>query len=94
MPFFVYIVENPNGKFYVGQTEDLDRRVRQHNDPSHSEMKYTTKHTGPWELVWFEEHSDRASAMTRERFIKSRKSATWIRKHLLSPRASPDVHRD
>ncbi|MCH9001559.1 MAG: GIY-YIG nuclease family protein [Planctomycetes bacterium] len=50
MPFFVYIVENPSGKFYVGQTEDLGRRVKQHNDPAHNQAKYTTKHAGPWTL--------------------------------------------
>jgi predicted GIY-YIG superfamily endonuclease len=30
MPFFVYIVLNPDGKTYVGQTADLDRRLAQH----------------------------------------------------------------
>ena len=35
----------------------------------------------------------RAKELARERFIKSRKSAQWIRRFLLG-RASPDVHRD
>ena len=29
--FSVYILQNPHGKFYVGQTEDLPARVEFHN---------------------------------------------------------------
>ena len=88
----MYVLENAVGRFYVGQTDDLDRRIAEHNDPAGPKSKYTAKH-GPWRLVWSERHPDRPSAVRRERFIKGRKSAAWIRQYLLS-RASPDVHRD
>ena len=90
--FCVYVLENPQGNLYVGHTSDLDRRMRQHNDPESGSGKYTHKN-GPWRLVWSETHATRAGATRRERFIKSRKSAAWIRRYLLG-RASPDVHRD
>jgi len=32
MAFFVYVLLNPQGKTYVGQTADLDRHVNRHND--------------------------------------------------------------
>ena len=88
----MYVLENAGGRFYIGHTDDLDRRLAEHNDPGRSKSKYTRKH-GPWQLVWSQQQPTRADAMKRERFIKSRKSAAWIRKHLLG-RASPDVHRD
>ena len=91
-PFWVYVLENSQGRFYVGHTDDLGRRLGEHNDPDRAKSKYTRKH-GPWRLVWWEEHCGRSSAVRRERFIKSRKSAAWIRQYLLG-RASPDVHRD
>jgi len=91
-PFWVYILENPGGRLYVGSTDDLPRRVAEHNDPDRARSKYTAKHR-PWTLVWAESHSTRSDAVQRERFIKSRKSAAWIRANLLG-RASPDVHRD
>jgi putative endonuclease len=72
------LLENPVGRFYVGSTDDLDRRVQEHNDPSRSKDKYTAKH-GPWRLVWFEPHRTRADAMAREKQIKAMKSARWIR---------------
>ena len=81
--FWVYILGNPAGKFYVGQTNDLDRRIKDHNLPSDGTGKYSRKN-GPWQLVWSEKHSTRSSAMIREKFIKSRKSSEWIRLHLLN----------
>ena len=89
----MYVLDNPLGRFYVGSTDDLKRRLTEHNDPTRTKCKYTAKH-GPWRLVWREEHSTRAAAVQRERLIKSRKSSAWIRKYLLD-RASPDaVDRD
>lgn len=90
--FWVYVLENPEGRFYVGHTEDLNRRLAEHNDPSRATRKYTRKH-GPWHLAWSQHHPDRSSAMRRERQIKSMKSSTWIRQSLLG-RASPDQDRD
>jgi predicted GIY-YIG superfamily endonuclease len=29
--FWVYVLENPRGKFYVGQTENLAARIEDHN---------------------------------------------------------------
>ena len=94
-PFWVYILENTAGSFYIGSTDNLGERIEHHNpipedyDPS----KYTHKN-GPWKLVYYESHRSRSEAMKREKFIKSRKSAAWIRTYLLDGRASPDVHRD
>jgi predicted GIY-YIG superfamily endonuclease len=87
-PFWVYILEDPDERFYIGHTDNLHRRLAEHNDRLRSKTKCTAKH-GPWRLVWSEEHPTRSAAMQRERFIKSRKSSAWIRKYLLG-RASPD----
>lgn len=80
--FWTYILENAAGKFYIGSTEDLDRRVIDHNDPSRSRSKYTEKHS-PWKLVWSESYATRSEAMAREKQIKGMKSAMWIRNQLL-----------
>jgi len=90
--FWVYVLENEDGRFYVGQTDDLDRRVVEHNDTGPAQGKYTLKN-GPWKLVWSERHFNRASAMRRERQIKRMKSARWIRAHLLQGPADSSVGR-
>lgn len=65
---YVYILENARGRFYVGHTDDLERRLREHNDSEGKAHlgKYTHKH-GPWNLVWHEAHESRGEAMRRER---------------------------
>lgn len=48
-PFWVYVLENAAGRFYVGQTDDLGRRLAQHNDPLADPRKYAVKHgLGSW----------------------------------------------
>jgi putative endonuclease len=80
--FSVYILQNPNGQFYVGHTNDLENRVASHNRTDKISGKFTRKN-GPWTLVWSEEYPDRSSATRREREIKSWKSAHMIRIQLL-----------
>ena len=80
--FWVYVLENPRGKFYVGQTANLAERVIDHNRTDAFDGHYTRKN-GPWTLVWSESHESRSSAMRREGQIKRMKSAAWIRTNLL-----------
>ncbi len=83
--FWVYILQNPAGKFYVGQTEDPALRLLSHNRTDKTLCKFT-RENGPWERVWTEEHPTRSSAMAREHQIKNMKSARWIREQLLTGR--------
>ena len=85
-PFmWVYILQNPSGKFYIGHTDNLPTRLHSHNRTDKVAGKFTRKN-GPWELVWREQHTTRASAIDRERQIKAMKSAQWIRQNLLNGR--------
>ena len=89
--YWVYILENPRGKFYIGQTQNVDRRLQDHNRSDAFEGHFTRKN-GPWKLVWSERHPSRSSAVQQERQIKRMKSASWIRTHLLGklPAVNPD----
>ena len=80
--YCVYILQNPAGKFYVGSTNNIDRRLQEHNSEYKVGRKFTHKN-GPWELIYKEHFDSRSDAMSREKFIKSRKSSQWIRKYLL-----------
>jgi putative endonuclease len=80
--FWVYVLQNPAGRFYIGHTDNVGSRIDSHNRTDKVLGKYTRKN-GPWILVWSEEHSDRSSAMRREREIKNWKSARLIRDRLL-----------
>ena len=83
MAFHVYILVNPAGQTYVGQTNDLAHRLQQHNDPQYHGTLHTKRRAGPWRLLHSEEHATRAEAMRRERELKTGKGRDWIRRELL-----------
>ena len=77
--FFIYILESiSDGHLYVGHTNDLSRRVDEHNWSDHP--TFTSKHR-PWRLLAaFEVSTDRGTAMKAEKFIKKQKSRVFINK--------------
>ena len=88
--FWVYILENPKGMFYVGHTSNLAVRVENHNRPGLSEGKFTRKN-GPWKLEWSELHPTRSAAILREREIKKMKSRKWISQVRLHRAVNPEA---
>jgi predicted GIY-YIG superfamily endonuclease len=55
--FTVYILRSETtGRHYCGQTDDLDRRLRQHNDSEYHGSRTTKRFEGPWTLLWSEPH--------------------------------------
>ena len=77
--YFTYILQSEStGRYYIGSTDNLDRRVAQHNDPSYKGSKTTNRFKGPWKLVYAESSQTRSEAMSREREIKSWKSRQAI----------------
>jgi len=48
----VYILQSEtSGRFYYGKSGDMERRLRQHNDPAYSLSKPTKGFAGPWKLL-------------------------------------------
>ncbi len=68
MTYFVYILRTNKGTLYVGQTNNLERRVEEH-----TKGKYGAKYLRmfeSFELVFAEKHVNRSAAMRREAEIK------------------------
>lgn len=62
-------------KYYIGHTCDvLQERIRKHN----TNHKGFTGGKGDWQLKYFEEYTDKASAYKRERDVKKWKSRIRI----------------
>ena len=79
MSFFTYVISNPENRYYIGQTSDLDRRVAEHNDRYNKNSKFTKRYTGPWGLIHSEEFSTRSEAMKREKQLKTNRGRQWLR---------------
>ena len=75
--FHVYIMASQrNGTLYIGVTSNLAQRVWQHkNDQADG---FTRKY-GVHRLVFFEEHPDAESAITREKRLKKWNRAWKLR---------------
>ena len=73
--FTVYILFSSSiDKYYVGYTNDLERRLTEHN---RKKGKYTDRGI-PWRLVHQEEYESKIEAMNREKLIKSQQSRQYI----------------
>ena len=66
--YYVYILQScTDGSFYTGMTDNLERRLHEHNLGT---MKYT-KSRCPWKLVYSEGMPERDKARKREKYWKS-----------------------
>jgi len=63
----VYILRCADGSLYIGETNRLDKRVARHNEGRASTFTASRR---PVSLVYSEVHSDRHSALARERQLK------------------------
>ena len=72
--YFVYVLKSlryKNLKIYIGFTNNLDKRLKNHNDGNTPSTRYGI----PWDLVYFEAFRSKEDALNRERHLKKGSSA-------------------
>lgn len=79
--FFTYILQSEvDGSFYIGQTNDVEKRLSRHN----AGYNRSTKGKRPWKLVYYKSPVNRSEAMKLEKYLKSLKKREkilqWIEK--------------
>ena len=67
MSFFVYILRCVDYSYYVGHTDDLERRITQHDA---GEIRGYTEGRRPLRLVFVQEFPTREEALAAERQLK------------------------
>jgi len=72
MAFYVYILKCSDGSFYTGHTDDLDKRLWQHENCDASSYVSSRR---PFALVYSESFNSRIEAKASEKQIKG-----WSRK--------------
>ena len=76
MTFYVYILHSKkSGRYYIGQTNNLEDRLRRHN----AGYVKSTKAFRPWELVYTEVFHTRRDSVKRENYLKRLKSKKAIK---------------
>ncbi|MCD6595769.1 GIY-YIG nuclease family protein [bacterium] len=70
MTYWVYILENElSRKYYIGQTSDLDERIKRHNS---GRSKYTSG--GKWKIIYTEQFDSHRDAIWCRLTINSHRS--------------------
>jgi putative endonuclease len=74
--------------YYVGCTDNLERRLQEHN----TGRSAFTRRGIPWSLRYFEQFETKERALHREREIKNRKSKKYIER-LIEHKTSEPAER-
>ena len=75
--FFTYILFSEKlNKYYIGSSDDPEKRLLRHN-AGHSKF---TKTGIPWKIMYKEVFNTRAEAFRREQEIKNKKSRSYLEK--------------
>ena len=72
MSFYVYILKCSDGSYYTGHTDNIEKRLSEHEFSKHS--GYTSRRL-PVELVFHELFESRSRALAAERKVKG-----WTRR--------------
>ena len=79
--YYVYILKSQSsGEYYIGQTQNLEKRIIRHNS---GQSRYT-KGRGPWQIVYKVEFISRSEAISLEKKLKSQKSRTFLEKLIMA----------
>jgi putative endonuclease len=79
--FWVYAIRNErSGKIYIGQTSDLNRRLKRHNKLLPTKLRsYTAINKGFWVVIYKEQYQTRSEAIKREKYLKSHIGRDWLK---------------
>ena len=77
---YILISEKDRTKFYIGETSDLDKRVKEHNKG----CSYYTKRYMPWRLEIYIVFHSSLLAKQFERYLKSGSGKTFLKRRLMA----------
>ena len=76
--FYTYVLEGVDGELYTGYTNDLKRRVQEHNQGLNS----STKRYGPWKLIYYEASLNESDAKRREGYMKTTQGQRLLKRRI------------
>lgn len=79
MFYYLYVLESEkNGELYVGCTEDLKKRLKEHNRG----LNESTKRYRPWKLIYYEACLNQRDARRREGYLKTSQGRRLLKSRL------------
>ena len=78
--YYVYILQSKKDRgFYTGFTENLEQRIKEHNQ----HLADYSKSKVPFELVWYCVFKDKKKSMDFEKYLKQGSGFAFARKRLI-----------
>ena len=75
--YYVYIIESKiDSSYYIGYTNDIQRRLEGHNRG----QTRSTRSKKPWKLKYYEVIENKTDALKREKFLKRQKNREFYKK--------------
>ena len=78
MSYTVYVMKDRHHRIYIGQTQNIDERIAEHQTGS----TRSTRNRGPYRLVYSEQYNTRIEAIHRETALKSGQGRAWLKAKL------------
>jgi putative endonuclease len=79
MNFYTYVIYSKKfNRFYKGHCQDLNDRIKQHNQG----QTRSTRPFIPWELIWHETFNTREEAIKREKYLKTAAGRRFLKKFI------------
>lgn len=77
--FYIYLIESKKtGELYIGSTDNLKRRLEEHNQG----LNFSTKKDKPWKYIYLEGCFEKSDSLRREKYLKSTQGRRMLRKRL------------
>ena len=77
--FYIYVlVSLVNGELYIGRTENLKKRIKEHN----LGLSISTKRYKPWKIIYYEACLNKKDSIRRERYLKTSQGTRMIKLRL------------
>jgi len=78
MPWTVYIIKSElTDRYYRGSCENFEKRLTEHN----AGKTRSTKAYRPWVKQYIEEFANKADALKREKYFKTRSGFRWLKEY-------------
>jgi len=78
--YFLYILRSlKDNKLYIGTSNNIEARLKQHNNG----LSKSTKYRRPFKLIYKEKYNARSDAMKREWYFKNTSEGNKLMRQLL-----------
>jgi len=75
-PYKVYIIKSECAKFYIGLSEDIEKRLTEHNT---GKSKWTNKYKN-WKIIYRKKFKNLSEARKWENYLKRQKGGNGLKK--------------